>query len=155
MIPIHVRFLRFSEVTVRDLLDYVGVYVLWTDTAAAKPSYIGEGADLLSRIGVHYRNLPGFDGVVALVEDKDEARIVEAALLHCADEVGLKPAKNIKMGAKTLKDAVEAEGKIRVTVAGQDPLRAPESPAMAQPKVIEIDVDYGEPFVARCPWNRR
>src|SRR5262245_38155773 len=94
-------FHRLSDLSITDLFGAVGVYVLWTRDAYARPSYIGEG-DLLSRINDHVHGWLGRsgEGYVAVLgytserPSKFDAEVVEGTLLESAARLGRLPARN-------------------------------------------------------------
>jgi len=155
MRSVSATFHRFDRVSLWNVLQNTGVYVLWTEQGRRGPSYIGEG-DLVNRLGSHSHSAKGpIDGVVALTEDKEEARLVEAALLWCADEMGVRPRGQIKIGQKTLKDCCGECSLLKVHIRGQDPMRAPSSPVMTGTKTIEFELDEDGELLFSMPWNRR
>jgi hypothetical protein len=153
------RFERFEHVSLLDAARETGVYVLWKPNQMKRPVRVGESGKepggLLSRLGLHVKKHGfGLDGVLAVVNGKEDARLVEGALLWCADEIGIRPPENVNMNEKTLREACLEWNKVRVRIAGQDPLRPPSSQPMTGEKVIEFELD-DDALVFTCPWNTR
>jgi hypothetical protein len=98
---VEARFERLSDVPLADIFGAVGVYVLWTKDAVARPSYIGEG-NLLRRLNEHVHDWLGRtgDGYVAILgytserPSKFDAEVVEGTLLEAADRLGRFPIRN-------------------------------------------------------------
>jgi hypothetical protein len=68
-------FRRLSEISIPDLLGEIGVYVLWSGRAKARPSYIGEGNVLSRLVNHHDRFSKPFDGFAAVLSRADTARV--------------------------------------------------------------------------------
>jgi hypothetical protein len=128
-------FERLSDIAIPDILGDLGVYVLWSGRAKARPSYIGEG-NILRRLVTHHDNFPKpFDGYAAVLTNgngpwqraKADATIVEAMLLRVAEETDRTPAVNVAAGKlRPLDDIFQQHGTVRINVFGLDPLRPPE-----------------------------
>src|SRR5438132_6724667 len=97
---IKASFQRIVETILPDLIEAVGVYVIWDGQARARPTYLGEGT-ILKRLAEHSTRfaLP-FDGYIAILGDlssrtaKRESEIVEALLLSVAYETDRLPFHN-------------------------------------------------------------
>jgi len=92
---IKASFQRIVETILPDLIEAVGVYVIWDGQARARPTYIGEGT-ILKRLADHSsRFAKPFDGYIAILGDtssgtaKHEAEIVEAVVRRAACPVHL------------------------------------------------------------------
>src|SRR5438445_8388965 len=139
---IRVSFDRISEITLPDLIEAVGVYVIWDGQARARPTYIGEGT-ILKRLADHSsRFAKPFDGYIAILGDKSsttakhEAEIVEALLLAVAEATDRLPPHNVAPGkAHRIAKGFRSRGVLRVSVAGYDPLGVPwQTRRLASPK---------------------
>jgi len=109
MYRIDVNFVKLSEIRLDWLAEgLVGVYVLYSGYSRCNPTYIGEGV-ILDRFYAHLHNKEMFltkpiSGVMAITGDKlrkywkEEAQIVEWALLNIAFETNRFPTRNIKPG---------------------------------------------------------
>ncbi len=154
MVSIRADFRRFSDVTLQELIRAVGVYVLWSGHSYVNPTNIGEGA-LLTRINSKSKELARpLDGVLAILNDKDEAEITEAILLHVADDIGKRPPRNRASGKwTTIGDIFEYHGKIKLYVSGRDPLKPPAAPVLREPKLAEL-IDRDDTVDVIHPWRR-
>src|SRR6266480_5227646 len=147
-------FRRLSDISIPDVLGEIGVYVLWSGRAKARPSYIGEGNVLSRLISHHGRSSRPFDGFAAVLSGADvpwqraksNATIVEAMLLCVAQDTDRAPAENLAPGTfRALDDLFERHGTVRINVSGFDPLRAPEeSPRIQGCKRIVLRNATGE-----------
>jgi hypothetical protein len=162
---IHAHFERLSEIPVPMLLGELGVYVLWSGRAKARPSYIGEG-NILNRLVTHHsRFAKPFDGFAAVLSHEDipwqrakaDATIVEAMLLAVAEATDRKPSTNLASGKlRDLDDILRSHGKVRINVTGLDPLRPPEErPKLRARKCIVLRFDQDENFRIRHDWRLR
>jgi len=95
MLKIQAHFARITDVSLADIYDVIGVYVLWSGRAKAVPSYIGEG-DVLTRFSSHMKRpwaARPIDGVVAFLDAptvhrlKTYSELLEAALLWVSGSV--------------------------------------------------------------------
>ncbi|MFO0570150.1 MAG: hypothetical protein U0263_31190 [Polyangiaceae bacterium] len=146
-ITIRAHFERLAEVSLVDAYDEIGVYVLWSGKAAVRPSYIGEGNVLkrfVDHLGKPWAARP-LAGMMALIEEgtdreaKWRATAIERVLLHIAGQVDRFPANNNNVGVmsgitKLVQRADHSVKTVRFVFTGQDPLLAPERPAMSGSK---------------------
>jgi hypothetical protein len=147
-------FRRLSDISIPDLLGEIGVYVLWSGRAKARPSYIGEGNVLSRLVDHHDRFSKPFDGFATVLSGADvpwqraksNAAIVETMLLWVARHTDRAPAENVAPGNfRALDDLFERHGTVRINVSGLDPLRAPEgSPRIQGCKRIVLRNGTGE-----------
>ena len=162
---IHAHFERLSEIAVPILLGEIGVYVLWSGMAKARPSYIGEG-NILNRLVTHHdRFAKPFDGFATVLSRegipwqraKADATIVEAMLLAVANDTDRMPSTNVAPGKlRDLDDILRSHRKVRINVTGLDPLRPPEEcPKLRARKCIVLCFDQDEDFRIRHDWRRR
>jgi hypothetical protein len=161
---IDAEFRRLSEIAVPDLLGAIGVYVLWSGRAIARPTYIGEGSVLRRLVIHHNRFARPFDGFAAILSHegipwqraKAEARILEAMLLSVARRVDRRPSTNRAPGMlRDLLDIFEQHGTVRINVFGLDPLRPPEeNPRITRRKQIVLR-DFGGPVQVTHDWRIR
>ena len=169
MLTIKLHFIRLSDVSLADIYDRTGVYVLWSGKAKAVPSYIGEG-DVLERFKSHTRKqwaARPIDGVIALIEaptpgkQKAYAELAEAALLHVAEIINRSPTHNGNRGKptaaleKSLKHQDHNIGTIRLVFSGRDPLRAPSNPPMSAKKWIVLREASEGWYIDELHWNNR
>jgi hypothetical protein len=158
-------FRRLSEISIPDLLGEIGVYVLWSGRAKARPSYIGEGNVLSRLVNHHDRFSKPFDGFAAVLSRADvpwqraksNATIVETLLLHVAHDTDRAPAENLAPGSfRALDELFERHGTARVNVSGLDPLRAPEeSPRIQGRKRIVLRSAAVEDIELEHDWRYR
>lgn len=156
-------FDRIDEIRLPDLIDAVGVYVIWDGQSRARPSYIGEGT-ILKRLADHSsRFAKPFDGYIAILGDKSsatakhEAEIVEALLLAVAEETDRLPRHNVAPGkSHRIEKVFRSHGVLRVSFTGYDPLGVPwQARRLASPKVVRLE-DLGLGFVEmRHSWRLR
>lgn len=140
---VEAEFRPIERVDIYEAIGAIGVYVLWSPQAKARPTYIGEG-NLLDRLGQHKgRYGPFMGGLVAILghepakTPKHHAEIVEAALLEVAQEVDRYPTDNVQNGRHSRIAAImDNHETLRVTIKGHDPLLSPRSPPMAAAKRI-------------------
>lgn len=129
---VNAEFHRLSELPITSFFGAVGVYVLWTKDAAARPSYIGEGS-LLDRINDHIGEWLGRtgDGYAAVLgynterPSKFDAEVVEGTLLEAARRLNRLPARN-RQGPRTRAQwsrGQRGHSTIRVNIWGWHPLR--------------------------------
>jgi hypothetical protein len=169
MLTIKFHFIRLSEVSLADIYDQTGVYVLWSGKAKAVPSYIGEGY-VLERFNSHARKpwaARPIDGVIALIEaptpgkQKAYAELAEAALLAAAAQINRYPAHNNHPGKasaalkKTLKHQDHDIRTIRLVFSGRDPLREPSNPPMCDAKWIVLREGSEGWYIDELHWNNR
>lgn len=162
MHSVNVEFARFDDVSFGYVVKGVGVYVLWTDQARAKPSYIGKG-DILNRLSQHDDRFASVDGYVGIIggkdrkADDDDSYIVEALLLETAARADRWPPRNNKDGHWTkVERAFRLHGMVRVAVRGCDPFAPPSAPRrLAAPKYIRCEIgEEGERNI-EFDWNSR
>lgn len=162
---IHAHFERLSDISVPILLGEIGVYVLWSGMAKARPSYIGEG-NILNRLVTHHdRFAKPFDGFASVLSHEDitwqrakaDATIVEAMLLAVAKDTDRTPSTNVASGKlRDLDDILRSHGTVRINVTGLDPLRPPEEcPKLHAKKCIVLSFDQDEDFKVRHDWRLR
>lgn len=167
MLTIKLHFIRLSEVSLANIYDQIGVYVLWSGKAKAVPSYIGEG-NVLQRFYDHTKKswaARPIDGVIALIEpstrQKPFAELAEAALLHVAEMSNRYPKHNGNNGkpAAALKKSLRYQaaniGTIRLVISGWDPLRAPSNPPMRTKKWIVLRWFAEGWDIDEFHWNNR
>ncbi|MDE0085553.1 MAG: hypothetical protein OXU23_07570 [Candidatus Poribacteria bacterium] len=162
MYIIRIKFDRLRDVRITDLIEAVGVYVIWDGRAKSRPSYIGEGR-ILRRFSEHAnRFAKPFDGYIGILGDdstrttKQEAEIVEALLIHVAEEVDRAPSANKAPGKFTgLTRIFRSHGHLRIRVSGYDPLSIPgQTRRLSTSKVIELKLtDYG--VLVNHTWRKR
>ena len=134
MYSIDAEFIRFEDIAFGEILGTTGVYVLWTRTAAAKPSYIGEG-DIVERVQSHRQQKEWGSniqtGFVAVMRSdnpkqrKHDAEVVEAMLLDTAEDIGSFPTYNVHPGkfSRVFDRLGGSDRTVRVRVSGWHPLR--------------------------------
>lgn len=167
MLTIKLRFIRLSEVSLADVYDEIGVYVLWSGKAKAVPSYIGEG-NVLQRFNDHTKKswaARPIDGVIALINTKTRqktyAELAETALLQVAKGINRAPKHNRNQGKPTaamnkiLKHQNHNVRTIRLVFSGRDPLRAPSTPPMKAKKWIVLRLFAEGWEITECHWNNR
>jgi len=133
MDTIYAYFVRLNKVSIEELINKNGVYVLWSYDAWTKPSYIGEGL-ILERIVSHAKSYDkpfkkGIGGVVSMFNDDHPAKtkrngeIVEVTLLEAASILGVSPKYNSSSGkfASILKRGIN-HSTIRINIKGCHPL---------------------------------
>ena len=169
MYVINVKFRDVFEVSLGECLDEIGVYVLWSDGAHAKPSYLGEG-NLVARIGTHmqdegkpFHHTKGLAGVAAIlapdrtiVRRKCDAQIVEYTLLWVAEMIGVPPLHNRSKGrfAAVAKRA-DQHDTIRINVTGRHPLRLGTTLSQAARLTWRWSPSDGEDdWELEFPWRR-
>jgi hypothetical protein len=167
MLVIDAEFRRLEDLSLVDVYDEIGTYVIWCGKAIARPSYIGEG-EVLRRFADHLnkpwatRPLAGTMALFDGARSKSEAQLVEAALLAVADLVDRYPVHNKAKGRagaalyRLLRLQNHNVGTIRIVVSGQDPLLPPEGPAMRGTKWIVYRWNRdGSWQIVEHGWNRR
>lgn len=167
MLTIKLHFIRLSEVSLADIYDEIGVYVLWSGKAKVVPSYIGEG-NVLQRFADHMRKpwaARPIDGVIALIKTKTRqktyAEFAEAALLDVAKDINRAPKHNGNQGKPTaamkkiLKHQHHNIRTIRLVFSGRDPLRAPSNPSMRARKWIVLRQSTEGWEITERHWNNR
>lgn len=169
MLKINAHFVQISEVSLADIYDVIGVYVLWSGKAKAVPSYIGEG-NVLSRFSSHMKKswaARPIDGVIAFIDaptlhkQKAYSELVEAALLAVAEHVDRYPTHNESDGKpsaalrKALKHQDHNVGTIRIVFSGRDPLRFPSNPPMRSEKWIVLREGSDNWYIDELHWNMR
>lgn len=105
MLSLNAEFRRLDEISVADLFEAIGTYVLWDSQAKVRPSYIGEG-DLLSRFSSHSMKFAmPLNGYVAVLGNwsrkyfKTDGEVVEAVLLEISKRIGCYPLHNRQSGS--------------------------------------------------------
>jgi hypothetical protein len=162
---INARFERLSGMSVPMLLGEIGVYVLWSGRARARPTYIGEG-NILSRFVKHHdRFAKPFDGFAAVLSHqhiswqraKADATIVEAILLAVAKDKDRMPSTNVAPGKlRDLDNILRKHGTVRINVTGLDPLRPPEeNPRLRKRRCIVLRFNPNEDFEVHHEWRLR
>lgn len=167
MLTIKLHFIRLSEISLADIYDEIGVYVLWSGKAKVVPSYIGEG-NVLQRFNEHTKKswaARPIDGVIALIEpstrSKAYAELAESALLQVGGKIKRAPKHNGNIGKpnaaleKSLKYQNPNIRTIRLVFSGRDPLRAPSNPPMSTNKWIVLRHHAGTWYMVECNWNNR
>ena len=167
MLTINLHFIRLSEVSLADIYDEIGVYVLWSGKAKVVPSYIGEGK-VLQRFNEHTKKswaARPIDGVIALIETKTRqkpyAELAEAILLDVATNINRAPKHNGNQGkpAAAMKKSLKHQNPnirtIRLVCSGRDPLRAPSSPPMSAKKWVVLRLNTEGWKITECHWNNR
>lgn len=132
MLSIPAHFQRLDQITVAELFDTVGIYVLWDSQAKVRPSYIGEG-DILSRLSSHSTKFAmPLNGYVAVLGNwsrkyfKTDGEVVEAVLLEISKRIGCYPLHNRQSGSTTAIDkAFRNDRVVKVRVSGFDPFKPP------------------------------
>ena len=171
MLTIKLRFIRLSEISLADIYDEIGVYVLWSGKAKVVPSYMGEG-NVLQRFADHMRKpwaARPIDGVIALIEtkiksktrQKSYAELAEAILLDVATHINRAPKHNGNQGKptaameKSLKHQGSSIKTIRLVCSGRDPLKDPSSPPMSATKWVVLRLFAEGWKITECHWNNR
>lgn len=166
MYVIDADFHDIFELSLGTSLAEIGVYVLWSDAAELRPSYVGEGR-VVERIAAHLKDVDkpfissrALAGRVALFQDgnlkqrKRDAEILECTLLHVADRLGIKPRHNRAPGKL---GAIYGRGKghevLRVNVRGSHPLRRERVLSGTARMTWRWD-DYEGWFLDEVPWRR-
>jgi hypothetical protein len=156
VIPLRVYFKRFSDITLKELLSSIGVYVIWDSQSKAKPTYIGEG-NLLSRLAEHDdRFAEPLDGYVATTGRvtkkgaKIDGRIIEALLIRIGEETDREPKYSEQPGHwNDIIATCRINNKLKVYIDGYDPLCSPVKAKMLEyPKLIDIIYEKDEDNVA-------
>ena len=170
MLRIDLHFQRFCNVSLTDIYDETGVYVIWNGKAKARPTYIGEG-NVLRRFVDHLKkpwaHRP-IDGVLAIIGNVQEskkkpyAELVEAVLLFEANRINRFPTKNQSPGkAKSaLEKSLKYQGHnirtIRLIISGRDPLIDPIKPPIKDNKIVVLkQCEDGDWYVDKTCWNVR
>ena len=163
MHKVEARFERIRDIHLGNLFGAVGVYVLWEDKEDLVPLYIGQG-EILKRLGQHAEWCkPPADGYIAVLGDfsekgvKEEAEMVEAALLAVCEATSRDPDENRNRGNHNhFRKLLRKHNMIRVSIKGWDPLRNPAQPnklSGARKAKVELDND-DEPFVTKHDWRK-
>jgi hypothetical protein len=171
MIVFDAHFKPLTEVTIDELFDAIGVYVLWGPRVKNGPSYIGEGL-ILSRFVDHldWIRRP-FTGLVAILGNKNSrnqkdlkwrAETIEHALLGISSVIGRYPTRNKTMGhskplGRMLDRSSIDHNVLRFRFSGKDPLASPKNPQMKKPKIVDLEWNkYDELWTlrGRLPWRR-
>ena len=129
-----VNFRPISELMLESLIGMTGVYVIWESTEN-RPTYIGEG-NLLKCFGNHFSadsDLLGLpvEGYVALIGSSQDARssrqgkALKRLLLEVASDIDRAPKVRAKSEREDVLELVRAEGDLRISMCGYDPLTAP------------------------------
>lgn len=166
MYPIHVRFDRFADISLSNLIGSIGVYVIWDARAKARPTYIGEG-NILKRLADHvtrdiHRFAHPWNGYAAIISGsthdvhKEESKAVERLLLDVAQATDRLPAANIQPGSWSAVLRFCRHETLRVAILGFDPLIPPrEARNLSGPKEIEARLDDTGAVSAQHNWRLR
>jgi hypothetical protein len=167
MFEIQAHFQRLNDITLSEVYDAIGVYVLWSGRAVVRPSYIGEGNVLkrfVDHMGKTWATRP-LRGVMALVQEgtakerKWKAETIESLLLYIAADIACFPSNNISGGKvsgleKLLRRQKDDVDTFHITISGQDPLSPPEKPMLRAPKCITISGQV-RPWSVEHRWGHR
>jgi len=165
MHKISAAFGRLEDVSLHNVYDKLGVYVLWNAHSETRPSYLGEG-NVLSRFVSHLGKpwaLRPLGGLIWLNQESDrtekerkwECELVEWALLAVADDVGRFPQHNALPGkGSSVRKLLERfDGRtVRLVIDGFDPLSPPERSRMRSTKRITVR-EHG--VIEYEGWRRR
>lgn len=166
MYTIKVKFQRFGEIHLADLIGATGVYVIWDAHAKARPTYIGEG-NILKRFSDHVnRNDRTFarpwDGYVALMTGsthgvhKVESKAVERLLLGVAGETDRLPVVNVHPGSTSAVLFLCKRETLRIAVSGFDPFMPPSAARpLATFKEIKIRPGGANIYESQHDWRLR
>jgi hypothetical protein len=146
--PIEVRFRRFGDIHLSDLIGAIGVYVIWSSRSVARPTYIGHGT-ILERFSRHQKRtsfrfpIP-WDGYIAIFSGstpsvlKREAMAAERLLLFLAVHHDFFPAANRNLGCSEAVADFCRHRKLRFRVTGYNPLQPPsEARRLVSPKITD------------------
>ena len=163
---INTNFIRLNQVSVEELINKKGVYVLWSYDAWTKPSYVGEGM-VLERIISHVKSSDkpfnkGMGGIVTLFDNDHPARakrngeIVELTLLRVASVLGVSPRHNNSSGKSiSIFKRGENHNTVRINFSGWHPLWwGVKINRTARITWKYID-DYDGWQITEMPWRRR
>lgn len=143
-------FETIDELPFFDTLGSFGTYILWSQRARVKPTYIGQG-EVAARLQSHMKEWagPNFYGVIAMLNDngpkrnKADSEILEVFLLEAAEREGLWPARNKVAGHTTRVEKLrEKHGVLRINVTGFHPFKHPgdKSARLKNKKVVSWDL---------------
>jgi hypothetical protein len=163
---IRAHFRSLGRLPVTDLFGAIGVYVLWSPKADARPSYVGEGR-ILHRFATSHvkrfgRGTRGYAAILdegTVLQNKRDAEILETVLLTVASDLDQTPGHN-DIGGKTSGIAKlwsKGHNVVRVNVTGFHPLRW-ESRLQGTARVkLELGHDEDGQLVGlpTHPWRRR
>jgi hypothetical protein len=166
MYTIHVRFDRFRDINLSELIGAIGVYVIWDARAKARPTYIGEG-NILKRFADHVgRNGRRFahpwNGYAAIVSGsthdvhKEESKAVERLLLDVANDTDRLPVANIQPGSWSAVLRFCRDETLRLAISRYDPLIPPsEAKPFAGSKEIKARVNDSGDIEVQHGWRVR
>jgi hypothetical protein len=163
MHSIKIDFVRFSDLSLFDVLGSIGTYIIWDQDSDYIPCYIGQGS-IVNRLNSHNnRFTPPLNGYIALFghdDDKDatsfklDAELLESALLGIAKQTQRLSKNNIqdaRLGI--IAKLFDKHGKIKFTLGGYDPFAPPSTSGMiSQAKRIisitplnacEFEIEHG------------
>lgn len=166
VLSIQANFRSLEEVSVQDVHDRLGVYVLWSGSARKAPSYIGEG-DVLRRFSSHLRRpwaRRPITGYIALLdngtglEQKWQAVFIEKALLDVARDIDRWPTHNRQEGKNggmwSLAKRLGAQDEtLRASIRGRDPFCPLGRSLITAPKLIDYTPSTG--ILWRHSWRKR
>jgi hypothetical protein len=170
VISIDLYFQRFCDISLSDVYDQTGVYIIWNGKALVRPTYIGEG-NVLRRFADHIKKpwaVRPIDGVMAFIEGVTERRkkayaeLAEVVLLLEADRINRYPTQNQAPGKvrAALRKTLRAQGHnirtIRLHISGCDPFVPPERSSNCEGKVVVLrETPDGNWKLAETCWNVR
>ena len=164
MYTINARFLRFQDANLNDLIQAIGVYVIWDARAKARPTYLGEG-NILKRFSDHAERddrtfAHPWNGYVAIIDGsahgvhKEESRAVECLLLDVAAETDRLPVVNAHPGAKSAVIGFCRNETLRIAISGFDPLLHPENATrLPGTKEIKARADGENSYTLEHDWR--
>lgn len=163
MFPINAEFVKFEDITLYDLLDTGGVYVIWDSQAKARPTYVGEGY-FMERLSQHDKRfaLP-LDGYISILGGrgnmytKDIGQIVESALIRIGRDTDHDPKYNSKHGNWAMIEVICRSEKLKVKFTGYDPFSPPfKARRLIKPKIFEANYNHREQSVEYDhDWRKR
>lgn len=143
MVTIKVNFKRIQDVSFTEVIDSMGVYVLWGSLHKQKPTYIGQG-DILKRIWDHVnkkgewcgerRIAKPVNGYIAILGAGDKEKkqkkklsvLLEALLFLVANDINLPPKKNRQNGSRIeIQKILLKHRSIKASIKGYDPFISP------------------------------
>lgn len=166
MYTIPVRFDRFCDINLSNLIGATGVYVIWDARANARPTYIGEG-NILKRFADHvHRNGRRFahpwNGYAAIIScstrgvRKEESKAVERLLLDVAYNTDRFPAANKQRGSWSAVLRFCRDEALRVAISRYDPLIPPgEAKPFSGSKEIKARVNDSGDIKVEHGWRLR
>ena len=163
---IKAEFVRFSEVSLFDTLGSIGVYLIWDSKSGKTPSYIGRNSILNLLVESDNQLVPPLDGYIAILgheydqkakRHKEDAEMLEAALLWIAKETRRLPRNNIKdarLGVigKWFSD----HGGVKFYLYGYDPFSSPHSPKeiKGEKRMVKIVTGGKDDASIEYNWNK-